>query len=137
MHFKQIITMCVCMFNCSVVSDSFVTPWTVAHEAPLSMRFPRQEHWHELLLPSPGDLPDARIKLTFLMSPPLAGGLFTPRATWEASVYIEKGKERKFAQSCPTLSDPMDCSLPGSSVHGIFQAIILEWVAISFFKASS
>ena len=34
------------------------------------------------------------------------------------------------AQSCPTLCDPMDCSLPGSSVHGIFQARILEWVAI-------
>ena len=36
------------------------------------------------------------------------------------------------AQSCPTLCDPMDCSPPGSSVHGIFQAWILEWVAISF-----
>ena len=36
------------------------------------------------------------------------------------------------AQSCPTLCDPMDCNLPGSSVHGIFQARILEWVAISF-----
>jgi len=36
------------------------------------------------------------------------------------------------AQSCPTLSDPMDCSLPGSSVHGIFQAGVLEWVTIAF-----
>ena len=36
------------------------------------------------------------------------------------------------AQSCPTLWDPMDCSLPGSSVHGIFQARVLQWVAISF-----
>ena len=36
------------------------------------------------------------------------------------------------AQSCPTLSDPMDCSLPGSSVHGIFQARVLEWGAIAF-----
>ena len=36
------------------------------------------------------------------------------------------------AQSCPTLCDPMDCSLPGSSVHGIFQARVLEWIAISF-----
>ena len=40
--------------------------------------------------------------------------------------------ESEVAQSCPTLSDPMDCSLPGSSVHGIFQARVLEWVAISF-----
>ena len=36
------------------------------------------------------------------------------------------------AQSCPTLSDPMDCSLPGSSIHGIFQARVLEWGAIAF-----
>ena len=41
------------------------------------------------------------------------------------------------AQSCPTLCDPMDCSLPGSSVHGIFQARVPEWVAISFSRGSS
>ena len=41
------------------------------------------------------------------------------------------------AQSCPTLCDPLDCSLPGSSVHGILQARILEWVTISFSRASS
>ena len=40
--------------------------------------------------------------------------------------------ESEVAQSCPTLSDPMDCSLPGSSVHGIFQARVLEWLAIAF-----
>ena len=40
----------------------------------------------------------------------------------------------KLLQLCPTLSDPMDCSLPGSSVHGIFQARVLEWVAIAFSK---
>ena len=40
--------------------------------------------------------------------------------------------EREVAQSCPTLRDPMDCSLPGSSIHGIFQARVLEWVAIAF-----
>ena len=44
-----------------------------------------------------------------------------------------KGKsESEVAQSCPTLSDPMDCSLSGSSVHGIFQARALEWGAIAF-----
>ena len=41
----------------------------------------------------------------------------------------------KSLQSCPTLCDPMDCSLPGSPVPGIFQARILEWVAISFSNA--
>jgi len=40
--------------------------------------------------------------------------------------------ESEVAQSCPTLSDPMDCSLPGSSIHGIFQARVLEWGAIAF-----
>jgi len=43
----------------------------------------------------------------------------------------------EIAQLCPTLCDPMDCSLPGSSVCGIFQARILEWVAISFSRRSS
>ena len=40
--------------------------------------------------------------------------------------------ESEVAQSCPTLLDPMDCSLPGSSVRGIFQARVLEWLAIAF-----
>jgi len=40
--------------------------------------------------------------------------------------------ESEVAQSCPTLRDPMDCSLPGSSTHGIFQARVLEWGAIAF-----
>ena len=43
----------------------------------------------------------------------------------------------EIAQSCPTLCNPMDCSLPVSSVYGIFQARILEWVAISFSRGSS
>ena len=45
--------------------------------------------------------------------------------------------ESEVAQSCPTLCDPMDCSLPSSSVHGVFQAIVLEWIAISFSSGSS
>ena len=43
--------------------------------------------------------------------------------------------ESEVAQSCPTLSDPMDRSLPGSSIHGIFQAGVLEWGAIAFSSA--
>jgi len=45
--------------------------------------------------------------------------------------------ESEVTQSCPTLCDSMDCSLPGFSVHGIFQARVLEWVAISFSRVSS
>jgi len=44
--------------------------------------------------------------------------------------------ESEVAQLCPTLLDPMDCSLPGSSIHGIFQARVLEWVAIAFSSVS-
>ena len=44
----------------------------------------------------------------------------------------ESESESEVAQSCPTLSDPMDCSPPGSSIHGIFQARVLEWGAIAF-----
>ena len=49
---------------------------------------------------------------------------------------IKVKSESEVAQSCPTLSDPMDCSLPDSSVHGIFQAGVLEWGAIAFSKES-
>ena len=57
-------------------------------------------------------------------------------------IYIERERERvgfvfflKIAQLCPTLCDPVDCSLPGSSVHGIFQARVLERGAIAFSEA--
>ena len=46
-------------------------------------------------------------------------------------------KESEVVQLCPTLCSPMDCSLPGSSLHGIFQARVLEWVAISFSRGPS
>ena len=45
---------------------------------------------------------------------------------------ISAAAAAKSRQSCPTLCDPMDCNLPGSSVHGIFQARVLEWVASAF-----
>ena len=47
---------------------------------------------------------------------------------------VKMKSESEVAQSCLTLSDPMDCSLSGSSVHGVFQARVLEWVAIAFSK---
>ena len=45
---------------------------------------------------------------------------------------VKVKSESEVTQSCPTLSDPTDCSLPGSSAHGIFQARVLEWVSIAF-----
>ena len=57
------------------------TPWTVARQAPLFVRFSRQEDWSALPCPPPGDLPDPGIKPTFLKSPALAGSFFTTSAT--------------------------------------------------------
>ena len=55
----------------------FVTPWTVAHQAPLSLGFSRQEYWSGLPFPPPEDLPDPGIEAASLVSPALAGGFFT------------------------------------------------------------
>ena len=54
--------LCVHGLSHSVMSNSFVTPWTVAHQAPLSVRFPRQEYWSGLPFPSPTDLPDPGVE---------------------------------------------------------------------------
>ena len=62
----------------------FVTPWTVALQAPLSMGFPKQEYWSGLQFPSPEDLPDPGIKSISFMSLVLAGEFLTTGATWEA-----------------------------------------------------
>ena len=56
---------------------------------------------------------------------------------WNVKVGSQEIPESEVIQSCPTLCNLMDCSLPGSSVHGIFQARTLEWVAISFSRRSS
>ena len=51
--------------------------------------------------------------------------------------FLFLSSESEVAQSCPTLCDPMDCSLPASSLHGILQARVLEWIAISFSRGST
>ena len=67
-------------------------------------------------------------------APPSLG--FSRQEHWSGlpfpSPMLNVKSESEVAQSCPTLSDPMDCSLPGSSAHGIFQARVLEWGAIAF-----
>ena len=72
---------------CSIVSDSFVTPWTVVHQVPMSMEFSRQEYRRWLPLLSPVDLPNPGIEpasLVSLASASLAGGFFTTNATLDA-----------------------------------------------------
>ena len=61
---------CVCVHTCSVVSNSFTSPWTIAREPPLSMEFSRQEHWNGLLFPPLDYLPNQGIRTS---SPALWG----------------------------------------------------------------
>ena len=77
--------LCVlCMLSCFSLVQLFMTLWTVAHQAPLSMGFSRWEYWNGLPCPPPGDLPDPRIEPTPLLSSALADRFFTTSATREA-----------------------------------------------------
>ena len=69
------------VLRCSSCVRLCATLWTVAHQAPLSMGFSRQEYWSGLPCPSPRDLPNPGIESTSLMSPALAGGFFNTRTT--------------------------------------------------------
>ena len=69
---------CACSLSCA---RFFVTAWTVAHQAALSMGFSRQEYWSRLPFPSPGVLPDPGIKPASLASSALAGEFFTAKPT--------------------------------------------------------
>ena len=137
------------MLSCSSCVQLFATPWTVAYQAPLSMGFSRQECWSGLPCPPPGGLPNPGMEPepVSLMSPALAGRFFTTRK--QTMVTREKGEIGRLgltythcgsvlvAQSCLTLCNRVDYSLPGSSVHGILQARILEWVAMPSSRGSS
>ena len=109
----------------------FETPWTVAHQALPSMGFSRQEYWGGLPFPSPGHLPNPGIE------PRLTAYMQTLPSEPQGKSHITYICCISIAQSCLTLWDPMDCSPPVSSIHGILQARILEWVAIPFSRGSS
>ena len=76
-----------CLLSCSSHIQLFVTLGTIAYQAPLSIRFSRQEYWSGLPCPPPGDLPNPGIKHMSLMSPALPGRFFTTSATWEARTH--------------------------------------------------
>ena len=67
-----------------------MTPWTVTHQASLSMGFPRKEYWSGLPFPSPGDLLNPGIETTSLASPALARRMFTTSSTWEQVVPLNE-----------------------------------------------
>ena len=72
----------------------------------------------------------ATAEMAAYQDPPSLG--FSRQEHWSGLPFPSPMRESEVVQSCPTLSDPMDCRLPGSSVHGIFQARVLEWGAIAF-----
>ena len=140
-------------FNCAVrclIAQLCLTlwdPWTVAHQAPLSMRFSRQGYQSGLRFLLQGIFPSQGLNPGLLHCRWILYGLSYPGSPkgstrkWLDScpsagsfLYSDMSKS---AQSCPTLCDPMDCSPPGSSVHGILQTRIPEWVAISSSRGSS
>ena len=104
---------CVCVCKHTQLLSTLCDPWTVAHQAPLSMEFSRQEYWNGLPFPSSINT-SGTIQLHYFL---------------EQLFHLS---ESEVAQSCLTLCDPIDGSLRSSSVHGIFQARVLEWVAIAF-----
>ena len=98
---------------------------------------------HALMAPLPvlGQPHNKADTPTLLLSPPSRGSLSSKMciSCWPYCL-AEQGKGPALwlvTQACPALCDPMNCSSPGSSVHGIFQAWILEWVAIPFSRGSS
>ena len=77
------------VLSCFSHVQLFATLWTVAHQAPLSLGFSRQEYWSGLPFPTPGDLLDPGIESLSLMSPVLADGFFPTSVTWEARIPYE------------------------------------------------
>ena len=78
------------------MSESFTTPWTVAHKAPLSMGFPRQEYRNGLPFASPGNIPDPRMEST---SPALAGGFFTTKPPGKPMILPSKFNKKTYFES--------------------------------------
>ena len=114
-----------------------------------SLGFSRQEHWSGLPFPSPMHESEKwKGSRSVVSYPQRPRGLQPTRLfrPWDSPgkstgvgchfllQCMKVKSESEVVQSCPTLSDPMDCSLPGSSIHGIFQARVLEWGAIAFSK---
>ena len=112
----------------------FVTLWTVAHQAPLSIGFSRQKYWSRLPCTPPGDLPDPGIEPESLVYPALADRFFTTSATWEAHSLIIQLQNIWLKNWRSESHSVMFDSL--YTVHGILQALV-EWVVFPFSRGCS
>ena len=124
-HVKMILYVIhICVLSCIGYVQVFAAPWTVAHQAPLSMGFSRQEHWSGLPCPPPGDHPKPCLLHILHWQ---AGSLPRKLKTWPFGEHIwvawahslsdPFSQFSSVAQSCPTLWDPMNHSMPGLPVH--------------------
>ena len=133
---------CVCVFSHLRL---FGTPWTVSHQAPLSMEFSRQEYWSRLPFPTPGDLPDPGIKPASLVPPALAGGFFTAEPPGKCplalrvdfSVFmLHPQLQVFFVHLCLSAHSPtallLDACSPGG---GEQKASLLFWISLSLRQA--
>ena len=115
----------------------FVTPWTVARQAPLSIGFSRQEYWSGLPCPPPGNLPGPGIEPVPLMSPALAGEFFTTSTTWEALAtwYTSSVYPSPFAPLV-TICFPVCVCLLVCALRCFFHSIFgpPSWVSTVFFN---
>ena len=117
------------------------------HQAPPSLGFSMQEHWSGLPFPSPMHESEKGKGNRSVVSDSVRPHRWQPTSLprpWDSPCKntgvgyhfllqcMKLKSESEVTQLCPTLRNPMDCSLPGSSAHGIFQARVLEWGAITF-----
>ena len=119
------------MLSCFSRVQLFVTPWTKVHQAPLSMGLFRQEYWCGLPYTPPGDLPDPGVQPMSLMSPTMAGGIFTISTPWRAHV---RDSQWEFAELCrepkAVLCDNLE-GWDGKEVEGMFKregAYVYLWL---------
>ena len=151
----------MCMLSCFSCVQLFVTPWTIALQAPLSMGFSRQEYWSGLPCPPSGDLPNPGIEPESLRSPALASGFFngTPlqysclenpmyRAAWKAAGHgVTEGRTRLHFHlslsctgegngnplQCSCLENPRDGGAWWAAVYGVAQS----WTRLKQLSSSS
>ena len=110
------VCVCMCVYVHSVVSNSMI-PWTVTHQAHLSVEFSRQEYQSEMPFPSPGDLPDSGIEPVSLVSPALAGRFFTTEPPGKSNSGLgsiqrcKKGHQRWVVPADPPSLEVLEPSL--------------------------
>ena len=137
-----LLTCCCLVYQSCLI---LLQPHAVAHQAPLSVGFCRQQYWSGMLFPTPGDLPDPEIKPASPVLRVLPADSLLAEPLGKPRSFLCTHKKKMHVQSCLTVCDPpthtpppppLDCSPLGCCVHGNFQARVLGWVVISYSRGS-